>query len=56
MFNTEQLNIIRYCAEECERQASGEVSVYGGGCSMHGMKQLEFISPIDLDFILLVLC
>lgn len=28
MFNKEQLSLIEFCAQECERQVSGEVSVY----------------------------
>lgn len=28
MFTAQQLNVIKYCAEECERQGSGEKSVY----------------------------
>src|SRR5258706_10357332 len=28
MFNSNQMNVIQYCAEECERQGSGEKSVY----------------------------
>lgn len=27
-FDTRQLNVIKYCAEECKRQRSGEMSVY----------------------------
>lgn len=27
-FDDVQMNIIKYCAEECKRQRSGEISVY----------------------------
>src|ERR1035437_483343 len=52
MFTQGQLKVIKYCAEECERQSSGEVSVYDmlNGWQFASIER-DLGTNLDCDFI-----
>lgn len=53
-FTSEKLNIIKYCAEECKRQRSGEMSVYDMVCAWSWMQEnAQVYNPPMLDLVMI---